>query len=307
MITHIRADVRLVKVDASDPKAVAQTKALIRLLYTVHETSRKSPLHQVRSNVRFHELETALAHCWRGLALPDDDAGRDHLHIAACHIWHLRKKCGPIVAITAWAAQWAPWCGRGELGVLINRVEADPRKWSADELAHELGLHVMSFAVRQALGLTTIGSIDVDKAARNRRRAANKKESSTARRRRNGAVSRSDYLAANVASQTKPWVALGESRATYYRRKARKIQDETSPNTPKKGNQLLYTDLSHHVVEQPAESGAPQAPRRRPPVAVHSEVLEGIIVDSGVAWAPPPTSHLARAIARARVLQAGVR
>jgi hypothetical protein len=37
------------------------------------------------------------------------------------------------------------------------------------------------------------------------------------------------------------------------------MQDETSPNTPKKGNQLLYSDLSHD--EQAADSRAPQAPR----------------------------------------------
>jgi hypothetical protein len=37
---------RFVKVDASDPKPRAQTRALIRLLYNVH--SRKSPLYQIR-------------------------------------------------------------------------------------------------------------------------------------------------------------------------------------------------------------------------------------------------------------------
>ena len=267
MNTHIRAHARLVKVDASNPKAVAQTRALIRLLYRVRENSRKSPLHQVRSNVRFHELETVLAHCWRGLALPDDDAGRDHLHIAACHIWHLGKKCGPIVAITAWAAQWAPWCSPDELAALIDRVEADPRKWSADELAHELGLHVVPFAVRQALGLTTIGSIDVDKAARKRRRAANQKENSTAWRRRKGAVPRSVYEASSL-SKTKPWEEMGICRRTYERRlKARETQGVASPNTPKERNQLLYTDLRHDVwqpVQQPAESRARQAPRARP-------------------------------------------
>jgi hypothetical protein len=266
--TEKHAGSRLVKVDPSDPKAVAQTKALIALLYKVRENSGKSSLHQIRTNVRFKELETVLAHCWRGTELPDDDAGRDHLYIAACHLWHLRKKRGPIVAIREWAAHGAPWCGPDELAVLIDRVQSNPRTWSADELAHELGLHVMPFAVRQALGLTTIGSIDVDKAARKRRRAANKKESSTARRRRNGAVSRSEYLAVNVASQTRPWVALGISRPTYYRRKALEAQGETSPSTPKRGDILVYTDLSHDVEQQSANSRAPQAPRRQAPIII---------------------------------------
>jgi hypothetical protein len=254
---------RLVKVDASDPKAVAQTRALIRLLYKFNGS--KSPLRQIRKNVRFHELEMVFVRCWRGLELPDDDAGRADLFIAACHLWHLGKKCGPIAAI----------------------------KWSADELAHELGLHVMPFAVRQALGLTTIGSIDVDKDARERRRTANQKENSTAWRRRHGAVPRADYLA-KAASQAKPWLALGISERTYYRRKAREAQGGTSPYTPKEGNQLLYTDLCHDIegqsVKHPADSRGASSARRRALPVLNGE----IIVDrpGDVARrAPPPTSH----------------
>jgi hypothetical protein len=282
---------RLVKVDASDPKAVAQTRALIRLLYKFNGS--KSPLRQIRKNVRFHELEMVFVRCWRGLELPDDDAGRADLFIAACHLWHLGKKCGPIAAIKAWATHWAPWCGPDELAELIKRVEADPRKWSADELAHELGLHVMPFAVRQALGLTTIGSIDVDKDARERRRTANQKENSTAWRRRHGAVPRADYLA-KAASQAKPWLALGISERTYYRRKAREAQGGTSPYTPKEGNQLLYTDLCHDIegqsVKHPADSRGASSARRRALPVLNGE----IIVDrpGDVARrAPPPTSH----------------
>src|SRR5277367_2004654 len=190
---HERAESRnsrFVKVDASDPKAVARTLEIIRLLYKVHSNS-WSPLYHVRRNVRFHDLEKVFAHCWRGAELPDDDAGRDHLYIAACHIWHLGKKTGPIVALRAWATQWAPWCGPEELGALVDRVNANPRKWSADELAHELGLYVLPFAVRQALGITTIGSIDVDKDGRRQQRAANSTSRSEGRRREGGARPRS--------------------------------------------------------------------------------------------------------------------
>jgi hypothetical protein len=113
-----------------------------------------------------------------------------------------------------------------ELAALINRVETDPRKWSADELAHELGVSIMPFAVRQALGLTTIGSIDVDKAARKRRRAANQRENSTAWRRRNGALPRSVYEASSL-SKTKPWEAEGISRSTYERRRKKAAAEQT--------------------------------------------------------------------------------
>jgi hypothetical protein len=267
---------RFVKVDPSDPKAVARTKALIRLLYTVRENSRKTPLNRIRSNVRFRELETVFAHCWRGVEMPDDDAGRDHLYIAACHLWHLGKKCGPIVAIRAWVAQWARWCGPDELAALIDRVEANPRMWSADELAHELGLYTMPFVVRQALGLTTIGSIDVDKAGREQRRAANSTVRSEKRRREGGAVPRSEWLLANNASQTKPWIAMGMKRSRYYELKKLGALDR-SEHTDRRGSTGVFGPV--HDGEQP-ESGAPPA---RPRLA-HPDEIDV----TGVGLPPPP-------------------
>jgi hypothetical protein len=303
--TERHAGSRFVKVDPSDPKAVARTKALISLLYTVRENSRKTPLHRIRSNVRFRELETVFAHCWRGTELTDDDAGRDHLYIAACHLWHLGKKCGPIVAIRAWVAHGAPWCGPDELAALIDRVEANPRMWSADELAHELGLYIMPFVVRQALGLTTIGSLDVDKKGRECRQKEISKQRSTNRRRKSGKVPRAVYLASHVANRTKPWVALGISKATYYRRKAREAHGETSPNAAKIGEILLSSDLSHDV-EAPSEeqsardSRAPQAPRRLAPA--DDDTIDVVV---GVGLAPPPRSS--GTIARLRGAPAGMR
>jgi hypothetical protein len=103
-----RSHERLVKVDSADPEQVARALSIIRLLYRVNRRT------SVRKNVRFRELETVFAYCWRGTQLPDDDAGRDCLFIAACHLWHLGKKCGAEMAITEWAKLWAPWCGSDE-------------------------------------------------------------------------------------------------------------------------------------------------------------------------------------------------
>jgi hypothetical protein len=101
----------------------------------------------------------------------------------------------------------------------------------------------MAITFFNSSSVTTIGSIDVDKAARKRRRAANQKENSTAWRRRNGAVPRSDYLA-KAASQARPWLALGISRRTYYRRTALEAQVGTSPNTPKRESAAVYGPVS---------------------------------------------------------------
>ena len=83
------------------------------------------------------------------------------------------------------------------------------------------------FELRQALGLTSIGSIDVDRAARAKRRAEIKKERESERRRNDGSMSREEYLARSK-SRTKPWEEMGISRRTYERRKARETQSVAS-------------------------------------------------------------------------------
>jgi hypothetical protein len=236
-----RPEGRIVKIDSSDPKAVARTRSLVRLLYIVHENSRRTPLHEIRKHTRFYELETVFAHYWRGIQLPPDDAGRDCLYIAACHLWYLGKRRGPVAAIEAWASIWAPWCGGNELAALIKRVESNPRKWTADQLADELRL---PFELRQALGITTIGAFDLDKAGREKRRADMSRGRSAARRQKNGAIPRMEYLA-EATSRAKPWGVLGIGRATYYRRK-REAKDETSPNAANKGDQMVCADLSQN-------------------------------------------------------------
>ncbi len=184
--------------------------------------------------------------------------------------------------------------GSRELTALIERVAANPTTWKADELADELG-YILPFSVRQALGLTTIGSFDVDKRGREQRRAANNKNNSTEWRRRNGAVPRAEWLAANSASRDQPWLELGISKSTYYRRKAKEPAGETGPNTPNKGIALLYSDQCHSA-GRPKRNGADHRP-----IVLEGEVLPP--ETGGFATAtPPPVDHFARAITRARVL-----
>jgi hypothetical protein len=326
---------RFVKIDATDPVMVAKARAAIAKLYA--KRGKTSPL-QTFKNVRFSELEIVFAWCWRGTELPDDDAGREDLYTAACHLWHLGCKHGQDTAIKAWAAERAPWCGAHELSELISQVAATPLKFKADPLAHRLGLY-MTNQLRTALGLTTIGDIDVGKKGREKLRAERQKAWKQQNRRNNGAAPRADYLA-NAASRTKPWDALGVSARTYYRRKARGTETETevgtTPGTPKSKDILVLPDLSHSESQvtpwaamgisratwyrqrtagkskcgtmavpdlNPTipipEPAAPTAPGR---TVTWSEALEGEIVDRGVAHAPPPT-HLERAVARARRLQ----
>jgi len=73
-------------------------------------------------------------------------------------------------------------------------------------------------------------------------RATRKSEQRTASRRSKGVVARKDYLAANSASQNKPWDALGISRATYYRQK----KQNKLPRLSKGVRQVCLRLQGHH-------------------------------------------------------------
>jgi hypothetical protein len=119
----------------------------------------------------------------------------------------------------------------------------------------------------------------------------------------------------NCDNESQPWLALGISKATYYRRRARETRgDESASPHPSINMGRRTCDMPSCGPVQPGDSRAPKAPRRLAPppdddvidvvslpIVVHREVLEGeIVVDRGVAVAPPPTSHTQRAMAFVR-------
>ena len=119
----------------------------------------------------------------------------------------------------------------------MRDAAADGRRWTADELAEALGL---TYRHRTAMGITTIGAIDMNKAQREELRAVNSRKRSEAWRRGQGAKSRAEYEARSE-TRTEPWKELGMSKRTYQRRK----QVGTSPNTPIEGVILVRSHLRH--------------------------------------------------------------
>jgi hypothetical protein len=162
--------------------------------------------------IRMRELERIFSSRY-GPILPDDDAGREDLMIAAHHIAHLGGDAESHIA--SWARLWAPWMTDDELEAITADVMTGPRKFRADTLGRRLRL---SQGEREDLAITTIGAVHFNaaqrKAARKHRRWTNER----ARRRAQGAKPRADYQA-NAISCSKPWQALGISRATWYRRR----------------------------------------------------------------------------------------
>jgi hypothetical protein len=168
-----------------------------------------------RTAFRIKALNRLFAYRYGGpdgfYVLPDDDSGRHDLQILASyyaavrptHVWLIVKAK-------------APWSS-GDVELLPGCIY-----WTDDQLGAELGL---TAAVRDLLKIRCIGAIDQTQEQRdevNRMRDIELKRNKRKTRRKQ---SRQTYEA-NSISQSKPWVALGISRATYYR------NGERPPATP---------------------------------------------------------------------------
>lgn len=143
-----------------------------------------------------------------GAAFPDDDAGRDDLIV----LLHYVMQLGDQRALRARAARWCPWLSGQEYAAMIAGIERKPLRWRADGLAREIGL---DRATRTRLGITTIGATDFCKAKRTKLRTKRNTAGKRASRAAAGAAPH-----AESAEQKAPWLALGISRRTYYRRQA---------------------------------------------------------------------------------------
>jgi hypothetical protein len=160
-----------------------------------------------------------------GGQLPNDDAGADDLWIAA----QLTRRLGGDISknVVAWARRWAVWCTEAEARALAAHVVDHPYEFTADILAQKLGL---TYAERLALGITAIGSIDVERVERERLRRQRSRANEKQKRRDNGAVPR-EVWEENSWEKLQPWQDEGISRATWFRRRraARVARVENSP------------------------------------------------------------------------------
>lgn len=159
-----------------------------------------------------------------GESLPNDDAGRDDVLIVAHHLAQYADG-HPAKRITQWVRLRAPWMTVAELDALIAEALTKPKRWRADKLAWRLRL---TAADRKALRITTIGAIDASKAQRLARRRERDRKRKALQRAAAGAKPRAEYERQSV-ERAKPWIMLGISRRTWYRR--HRGTDGTSPAT----------------------------------------------------------------------------
>ena len=190
------------------------------------------------------------------MELIDDDAGRDDAELVLQHLAGLT--IDPRGRMRSWLSTWAAWMPPGEAAGLIESAIAKPTRYRADTLARRLNLRL---AERERLNITTIGAVDRPKAQRIAERKERNRLAKEKRRRARGAKPRAVYCSSSAA-RTKPWIAAGMSRATWYRRQ-RETTDppiETGPGTALP-EPMLRPHLSHQqrkralrIVQYPSES-----------------------------------------------------
>jgi hypothetical protein len=173
-----------------------------------HKAARRTPMQRVA--LRLNDL-ARLFRSRYGIVLPDDDSGRDDAEIAINHMANLAR---PRRHIANWIGIWAPWMPAGELQDMVGMALANPHYWNADQLAWRLKVTAEE---RTMLGITTIGAIDENKAARTKRRRKLDRERKAKARRSKGSKPRKLYEAQSIEALM-PWIEEGISRATWYRR-----------------------------------------------------------------------------------------
>jgi hypothetical protein len=149
-----------------------------------------------------------------GRSLPDDDAGRDDALIMAHHLAWAGPRHAAGKRIRAGYEIAAPWAASPEVAEIVTKVTDRPIRWKADTLAKVLNL---TEAERKRLHIRTIGAIDCTKDERKQARKLYQRQRKRAERRAKGAKPRTEYEAKSK-NRTKPWIALGISRATWYRK-----------------------------------------------------------------------------------------
>jgi hypothetical protein len=135
-------------------------------------------------------------------------------------VWHNRKAKDQIWSVMECARNMGRSITEAEASAITEEASITRKHLSADSLARFLGV---TYEQRQALRLTTIGSVNVKKRARKELRARNSRLRKERMRRARGMRPQSESLSA-----TQPWRELAMSRAAWYRRNKARRDSETT-------------------------------------------------------------------------------
>jgi hypothetical protein len=164
-------------------------------------------------------------------------------------VWHNRKAKDQIWSVMECAKNMGGKITEAEASAITEEASITRKHLSADNLARFLGV---TYEQRQALGLTTIGSINVKKRARKELRKRRDKLNKERKRLAAGARPQSQSL-----SRTQPWRELGVSRAAWYRRNKQRTPSETTSSTP------IFLSSEDEPVSPEGRQGRPSGPTDR--------------------------------------------
>jgi hypothetical protein len=141
-------------------------------------------------------------------------------------VWHNRRAKDQIWSVMECARNMGRKISEAEASAVTEEASITRKRLSADNLARFLGV---PYEQRQDLRLTTIGSVNVKKRAREELRKLRASKALAAKRRANGVRPRAEYEA-NSLSSIQPWKEMGMSRRTWerHRNKARDASVSTA-------------------------------------------------------------------------------
>jgi hypothetical protein len=167
---------------------------------------------QIIGKIRIGSLNKLFAYRYGGCptncgwTFPDDDAGLEDLKILLHHYrFTFPHKMSHVMKLRA------PWA----TDKVLEEVCAHPRKWRSERLGRLLGLTGKEWRELRI----RIAPIDMSKEERRDYSRILSNGKRVKKRRTKGMKSRAEYLEVNNLSQTKPWVAEGISRATWFRKR----------------------------------------------------------------------------------------
>jgi hypothetical protein len=135
-------------------------------------------------------------------------------------VWHNPSAKDQIWSLMECAKNMGGKITEAQASEITEEVSITRKHLTADSLARFLGV---TYADRQTLRLTTIGSVNVKKGARKELRRRNDRLYQERRRRERGARPHSESL-----SRAKPWVAMKMSRAKWYRQRTMRHETDSS-------------------------------------------------------------------------------
>jgi hypothetical protein len=135
-------------------------------------------------------------------------------------VWHNPKAKDQIWSVMECAKKMGGKISEAEASEITEEASITRKHLSADNLARFLGV---TYAQRQALRLTTIGSVDIGKRARRVLRQRKDRLAKERKRRAAGMRPQSQSL-----SQTQLWREMGLSRAAWYRWNKSRRRSETT-------------------------------------------------------------------------------